>query len=497
MRWLIYAGEMAIYHSLKELLTGIVFPLPQDISSSPIRSLQLNSQEVNPGDLFFALPGIHLDGRTYILDAINRGAAAVVYEENDTPLPISTVVPLIPVKNLGKKISDIAARFYHHPSKSLNVIGVTGTNGKTSISHFIGQALQCGVMGTMGNGVLPYLKRSPLTTLDAIRLQKQLAEFHDQGVGTVVMEVSSHALDQHRVESVKFDTVIFTNVTQDHLDYHRNMESYFTAKARLFQFPSVQHSIINVDNYYGKILANSAQGKVLTTSLFDANADLFIEDIRPMVKGYQASVQTPWGAGRFQTVILGDFNFSNLLAVLAVLNIQGLAFEESLIRLEALTPVPGRLEHFKIDDMPEIFVDYAHTPDALEKVLKVLRAHGNGKVWCVFGCGGNRDRTKRPMMGRIAEIYSDHLIITNDNPRTEDPHGIVNDILTGVIKKEAVPVIYDRKTAIHYAIEKAAPEDVILIAGKGHEDYQWIGEQRLPFDDRECVKELLVQRKVA
>ncbi|HLD16558.1 MAG TPA: UDP-N-acetylmuramoyl-L-alanyl-D-glutamate--2,6-diaminopimelate ligase [Coxiellaceae bacterium] len=471
--------------TLEHLLNGLA-QLSEAERQIPIHALALHTDSIVPGTLFFAYPGNQNDGCVFIEPAIQKGAVAVICDAACSR-PV-TSIPCIPIPHLRQHISEIAARFYGNPSHDLTLIGVTGTNGKTSVAHFIAQTLSCGFMGTIGIGTVEALAPSPLTTLDPINIQHQLAEFKTKGFDTVAMEVSSHALAQDRVQAVEFDVAIFTNLTHDHLDYHGDMACYADAKAKLFQMPSLRFAISNWDDCFGRFMLDHTRAQSITYSLYDDQADVYIQDIHAIGLGYRLHLSTPWGKGIVTTELLGDFNLSNLLCALATLNVLGIPFEESLNRISTLKPVPGRLERFVREDGLSAFVDYAHTPDALEKVLKVLRAHTEGKLWCVFGCGGDRDRAKRPMMARVAEKYCDQIIITNDNPRTELPNAIIADIQAGLLSSKKTRVIPDRKKAIEMALSQAKSKDKVLIAGKGHETYQIMGEERLPFDDRACVR---------
>lgn len=476
-------------------------------SSIAIREITHDSRRVIPGALFVAFPGLHADGRDFIAEVIAKGASAVLFENGDGYKPPAAIeqsanIPLIGVTDLASKISLLAARFYQEPSQQLTVIGVTGTNGKTSITQFVAQTLaaqqqRCAVIGTLGQGFLPHLQATGYTTPDAVGLQKDLAVCLANGATHVAMEVSSHSLSQYRVAAVKFDVAVFANLTRDHLDYHGTMAAYGAAKARLFQFPSLKHAIYNGDDAFGlELLAqhpDHAQALVYSTNPHLAvNCPAIIaEAITPAHQGFIMTVQTPWGRAQLRSPLLGRFNISNILAVLGVLGVLNVPLAASIAALEHLQPVSGRMQSFGgCDGKPLVIVDYAHTPDALLQVLSALREHHPRQLWCVFGCGGDRDRGKRPLMGQVASQYSDHVIITNDNPRSEKPEQIAAEIQTGISAHHSLHIELDRAAAIAYAIHAAGPDDIVLIAGKGHETEQIIGKTVLPFSDVSTVQKI-------
>lgn len=458
-------------------------------SSIRIESITNNSRNATKNSLFLAYPGEKVDGRKYIVDAIHKGATAICYEPSiDYNLPEITI-PAIPVKNLKTKQSDIAARFYDFPSTKVPVIGVTGTNGKTSVTHFIAQCLdRCGVIGTMGYGMGAAETKTQNTTPDGLQLQTLFAELIGHGAKAIAMEVSSHALAQQRVNDVLFHTAVFTNLTQDHLDYHGSMEDYRDAKALLFQHPGLKNAVINIDDDAGKYYVEKC-GKIniITYSQQDANADIFITKCTSKQNGFDIAVKTPWGNAEFHLPLIGEFNIQNVLSVLGVLGILKIPFDDIIKKLSQLKTVRGRMQLIHAENKPHVIIDYAHTPDALEKALQSVRSHCSGKLICVFGCGGDRDKTKRPLMGGIADRLADSVIITNDNPRSENPDRIAQDILQGVKNKNNCTVELDRVLAIQKAIQSAEKNDWVLIAGKGHETEQIIGEQAHHHDDYECV----------
>jgi UDP-N-acetylmuramoyl-L-alanyl-D-glutamate--2,6-diaminopimelate ligase len=492
--------------SLRALLEGLAEMAPG--AERAIQGLALDSRTVRPGDLFIACAGTRSDGRRYIAEAKRAGAVAALVEDEtsadasfDAPAH-GTSVPLIRVARLRERIGLIADRFYASPSRELFVIGVTGTNGKTSCTQFLAQALdhperRCGLIGTLGYGVPGALAPGAHTTPDAVRLHGLLSAMRERQVHTVAMEVSSHALDQARVAGVAFDLALWTNLTRDHLDYHGDMERYYAAKRRLFQQPGLRRAVVNADDGYGRRLLGELAPGVETVSYgmgapIAGTAHVQGADLQLGPDGLSLRVTSPWGEGRLRSPLLGGFTASNLLGVLAALLAKGIAIEEALRRLAALRTVPGRMEAFGGGGTrPLAVVDYAHTPDALEQVLTALRGHCAGALWCVFGCGGDRDPGKRPAMGAVAERLADRVVVTDDNPRTEDPQRIVDDILAGMSDARGVRVDRDRAAAIRYALSAARPGDVVLIAGKGHEDYQILGTERRPFSDRALVASLL------
>jgi len=477
---------------LRELLQGLVAdPLPEN---PEITGLALDSRAVQHGFLFLAVPGTHADGRAFLAGALDRGASAVVYESNGFE-PDARIRTAIGVPGLRRQIGIIADRFYGSPSRKLKVVGVTGTNGKTTTTHLLAQALnhtghRCGLIGTLGCGYPETLDPSVHTTPDAIRVHELLAGFVQSGAQSVCMEVSSHALDQSRVTGVAFDVAVFTNLTRDHLDYHGDMDQYAAAKARLFDFPHLEAIVINADDRFGQELLrrNTRPGlRVLSFGL--EQGEVRAKEVQPSASGLRFAAQTPYGEVHIRSSLLGRFNVANLLAVLSVLLVSGMPLAEAATVLAQVRPVAGRMERFGSDHQPLVVVDYAHTPDALDKALSALREHTLGRLVCVFGCGGDRDRGKRPLMGAIAERLADIVILTNDNPRHEHPEAILNEIATGMRTRPSV--VPDRVEAIRQALREARAGDVVLVAGKGHESYQQIGDRRLPYSDRDTVRALL------
>ncbi len=462
-----------------------------DLSSDHfITGLSLDSRIISPGNLFFAISGTQTDGKLYIDMVLQQGAVAILKQSNSFSIEILPGnIPCISFPNLAERLGEIVAKFYHNPSQNMSVIGVTGTNGKTSISHAIAHILQsyapCGLFGTLGYGVYGNLQPASHTTPHAITLQSLFAELNQQHVSQVVMEVSSHALAQGRVNGINFETALLTNLSRDHLDYHKTMTAYSDAKRSLFAMPNLKTAILNYDDEFGRsILAELPTA--LTYSIQERTANVYAKILSYNTNGCQLNIYSDWGNEQLHSPWLGHFNVSNILAILTTLLSMDFPLYELINKLTILPTVPGRMERLGSAGQVTTVIDYAHTPDALEKALLALREHLEGKVWCVFGCGGNRDRGKRQLMGEVAQLCADKVVITDDNPRHENSQVIIDDILQGCPTPTAV--ISDRKQAIEYALQNANVNDVVLIAGKGHEDYQQIGDQRLPFSDRDLVK---------
>ena len=496
--------------SLLDLVSGLTTisdPSPKALNVTA-SGIQLDSRLLRKGDLFLACFGRNHDARDFIGEATNLGVAAVLAESGGEWQGVRIVndVAVIAVDNLSAKISEIAARFYSHPSAKLNVIGITGTNGKTSCSQFIAEALsaagyRCGTMGTLGYGIYGELKETELTTPDPVFTQMALAEMVRDGIDPVVMEVSSVGLHQKRVKAVEFDTAIFTNLSRDHLDYHESMEAYAENKKKLFSVPGLKNAIVNLDDPYALSVLNTIAKSVeiSTYSLKNSVATVYAEELKLTRQGFEAQIVTPIGKGKVSGKLIGYFNFSNLLAVISALIVYlsrkgEVEIEELCQRVSDISPVTGRMEIIGEHEEITAVVDYAHTPDGLRSALTGLRDHFSGNIWCVFGCGGNRDKGKRPMMGEIAEKFADKLIIADDNPRNEKGDDIVQHILSGISDPDKAMVLRDRAEAISYAIKNASPSDVVLIAGKGHETYQDIGGNKLIFSDANQVRLALQAR---
>jgi len=504
-------AEKIVYTTrLEQLLRGLVTLPAGYLAEFDVRisGVTLDSRTVAPGDLFFACFGRNHDGRDFIDAAIDKGAAAILAQADSRWQGVSLRrgVPVLCVDDLAARVSAIAGRFFDEPSAAMTMIGVTGTNGKTSCTQFIAQALggmgrSCAVIGTIGQGFLPALEESTHTTPDPVLLQAVLADLRSRGADTVAMEVSSQGLHQHRVSGVRFDVAVFTNLTRDHLDYHGSMEDYAETKRRLFMMPGLSSAVVNMDDPYACRILNTLSPAVrsYTFSVANAHADIHALSLQFTPGGYRARVTTPFGEGEIGGVLLGRFNFSNALAVLATLIASEslrshFSLSALLERINQLQPVPGRMQ---IVDQPgdiTVVVDYAHTPDALQVSLQALRDHFSTRVWCVFGCGGNRDQGKRPLMGEIAERHADMLVVTDDNPRMEDPDAIVRQIVLGVTDTRKLIVERDRARAIALAVTAAAPGDVVMIAGKGHENYQEVNGRKLAFSDVAQARSALQRR---
>ncbi|WP_095106068.1 UDP-N-acetylmuramoyl-L-alanyl-D-glutamate--2,6-diaminopimelate ligase [Pseudomonas sp. Irchel 3E20] len=468
-----------------------------------IRELTLDSRHVRAGDLFLAVPGGKLDGRAHIADALQRGAAAVAYEvEGATVLPI-TDVPLIPVKGLAAQLSDIAGRFYGEPSRHLNLVGVTGTNGKTSVTQLVAQALDllgqhCGIVGTLGTGFYGALQSGLHTTPNPIAVQATLADLKKAGAKAVAMEVSSHGLDQGRVSALAFDVAVLTNLSRDHLDYHGTMQAYGQAKAKLFAWNDLRCRVINLDDAFGRQLAAQPQdSRLIGYSLEDSSAYLYCREAHFDDEGVRATLVTPQGEHHLRSTLLGRFNLSNVLAAIGALLGLDYPLDEILRVLPKLEGPVGRMQRLGGGARPLVVVDYAHTPDALEKVLMALRPHAKGQLLCLFGCGGDRDRGKRPLMAATVERLADGVLVTDDNPRSEDPAQIFADIRAGFTAVDNVTFVAGRGVAIAQLIAGASADDVIVLAGKGHEDYQEINGERQPFSDLVEAQRALAAWEVA
>jgi UDP-N-acetylmuramoyl-L-alanyl-D-glutamate--2,6-diaminopimelate ligase len=481
-------------------LNKIFAHAPSDLM---IRELTLDSRNVRGGDLFLAVPGGSFDGRDHIADALKRGAAAVAYEvEGAKVLPI-TDVPLIPVKGLSAQLSDIAGRFYGDPSRNLNLVGVTGTNGKTSVTQLVAQALDllgqhCGIVGTLGTGFYGSLQSGRHTTPDPIAVQATLSDLRKAGAKAVAIEVSSHGLDQGRATALAFDVAVLTNLSRDHLDYHGTMQAYGAAKAKLFAWSDLRCRVINIDDEFGRTLAaEKRESRLITYSVEDSSAYLYCRDAKFDDDGVRATLVTPQGQHLLRSSLLGRFNLSNVLAAVGALLGLDYALDEILKVLPKLEGPVGRMQRLGGGAKPLVVVDYAHTPDALEKVLTALRPHAKGRLLCLFGCGGDRDRGKRPLMAEVVERLADSVLVTDDNPRTESPAQIFEDIRQGFSVSQNVSFVEGRGQAIADIIANASASDVVVLAGKGHEDYQEINGQRLPFSDLEEAAKALAAWEVA
>ena len=492
-------------YELSSLLPDLV--LPASVAATAIQSVTSDSRAAEPGSLFFAIPGINHNGQSFIDAAVQAGAVAIICQDAQVISGVSLSwrddVPVLGVRDVLITMGKVAALFYGDPSRAMTVTGVTGTNGKSTCVSLLAQlqqllGMKSAVIGTLGYGLAgEHLHNIGMTTPDAISCQKILRTLADQQVQTVAMEVSSHGLVQKRTVGVHITTGVFTNVTRDHLDYHGDMHSYMQAKAQLFGIEGLQHAVINLDDEQTAscmIAVVKPGANLWTYSLHDAAAQVYARDIKLHPQGIDALVCTPWGSGQLKASLLGEFNLYNLLAVLTAACAQGANFHAALALIPELQPVKGRMQTLQVDASVQVVIDYAHTPDALRQALCALRSHSQRKIHVIFGCGGDRDSGKRPQMAAVAEANADHVIVTTDNPRTEAGSKIIDEICRGFSRDSRVDVIEDRAEAIRYAIEAAADGDLVLIAGKGHEDYQIIGLERLPFDDEAEARLVLQER---
>jgi UDP-N-acetylmuramoyl-L-alanyl-D-glutamate--2,6-diaminopimelate ligase len=466
-----------------------------------LADLTTDSRQVKLGSVFVAYPGSSRDGRAFIADAIAKGATAVIWERRGFRWGERWDVPNIAIENLRDKASEIAGLVFGDPSMRLWMVGVTGTNGKTTVSQWVAQAFdglgrRAAALGTLGNGLVGERADAKNTTPDAVVLQRELADYLRRGARVAAMEVSSHGLDQARVAGVKFDVAVFTNLTRDHLDYHGTLEAYAEAKYRLFNARGVGRAVINVDDDWGRRFADRLRDSPVDVIDYGLSGGrLTASRVVQSEAGLRFRVAGEWGEGEVALPVLGAFNVANVLAVIGTLVSSGVAFADALAAVARLRPVPGRLECLGGGQSPLVVVDYAHTPDALEKALAALRpavAAGH-RLFCVFGCGGDRDAGKRPLMGAVAARLADHVIVTSDNPRGEDPAAIIDQILSGM-GDARVEMIADRQVAIFTAIHHAKPGDIVLLAGKGHETWQEIAGVRHPFRDAEVALAALEAR---
>ncbi len=480
--------------SLSTLLQGIVaVPSVFDVT---IHGLKTDSREVASGDAFIALSGAKTPADFYVDKAITAGATVILLEtEQAGECAEHHGALIVPVAGLRGLVGRIADRFFEHPSQRLRLIGVTGTNGKTSVCQYVAQLLKetgtpCGILGTLGYGMPGSLQPATHTTPDAVQVNRVLSRIMKQEGRAAVMEVSSHALDQGRVDNISMTGAVFTNLTRDHLDYHGSMEAYGAAKARLFEREELHFSVINFDDPFGRQLFEQLEGKCdrVRYSLHEAQTELWLREFRPTDDGFEAEVDGEWGRFVIAVPLMGSFNASNVLAAMATVLTLGVPVDRVQQAVGRLAPPPGRLERFDGANGVRVVVDYAHTADALANALAALRPHVDGELICVFGCGGDRDTGKRPDMAREAEKLADRVVVTDDNPRSEHPEAIARDILAGFSDSAKVTVIHDRAEAIQSAIRSATPNDLVLIAGKGHEAYQEIAGQKYPFSDAEQVR---------
>lgn len=493
---------------IREVSLGALFPelgLPAPVCDLSIRNVVIDSRLIKPGDLFVALKGLQVNGLDFIEHAAEHGAAAIVIDST-ADVPAGTVQhmlgdAIVSVANLPEKVSSIAGFCYGQPSKHLKAIGVTGTNGKSTCVSLIAQLyslldVKAASMGTLG---VEFEGRKiadfGMTTPDAATCQKSLAKLLQVGAELVALEVSSHGLDQHRVAGIEFDTGVYTNITHDHLDYHGSIENYVAAKQKLFETKGLKTAIINLDDPYTSkmVLAAKGHAKIYSYSLSHFVADVYATDLEFLSRGVEFKLVSPWGIKKVVSPLLGRFNVYNLISAITTLCANDCDFEEVLQAIPKLASIAGRMQKIGSDSDINVVVDYAHTPDALKEAISATRMHTSGKLCVVFGCGGNRDTAKRPVMAKIAEDLSDQVIVTSDNPRNENPEDIIHDICNGFSQKLHA-VVGERESAIHYAIAQAKTGDTILIAGKGHETYQEVGNDRFDFDDVKISEEALFLR---
>ena len=495
------ANTKAFAVSLSFLAEGLADILPA--GDMEITGLSSDTRTIAKGDLFIAYETSSYSNIQYINEAVRAGACAILADSRSLPENYLCPVPVILIPELFKFVGIIGSRFYGHPSRQVNITGITGTNGKTSVSHILARAMSdcngihTGLIGTIGTGLYPDLQPGVNTTPDALSLQGLFANMYSRGVKHIALEVSSHGIDQYRISGTRFKVAVFTNLSRDHLDYHRTMENYAKSKEQLFTEFDVEKAVINLDDDAGVRIIGKIGDDIPVTgyTLDDQKHHLYIESgdcvfgriTRQSLQGMSILVETPWGGGEIHTSLFGEYNASNILAACAVLGLHGFDFHKITETLSGTYGIPGRMESFGNRNTCRIIIDYAHTPAALEKVLKTLRPLCNARLICVFGCGGNRDRGKRPDMAKIAEQYADLVTLTNDNPRNEDPEQIIDEIRSGFTYGNRVSVIPDREQAIRDAISAANRDDVILVAGKGHEEYQEISGIRIPFSDRNIV----------
>lgn len=486
--------------SVTDLLTPWCHDLPSSCADIFVAQLVLDSREVNPGDTFVAVKGHQVDGRLFIDKAMTLGANAILAQADDVHrhgvVEMRSGIEIIYIQQLNLILSSLAGRLYPHGSNKL--IGITGTNGKTTVSQLIAQWLEllgnrAAVMGTTGNGFLHQLREAKNTTGSAIDIQRTLFELAQQGAEFTALEVSSHGLVQGRVADLSFEAAVFTNLSRDHLDYHGTMEEYALAKKSLFTAHRCRHAIINYDDAVASTWIDEIPNAIAVSILGQPKSprSVWAHQVGYSEQGIEIEFAGTWGEGRLRAGLIGEFNASNLLVAFATLLSLGFHPSDLLSVSEKLNPVIGRMELFQASGKAKVVVDYAHTPDALEKALRALSVHCEGQLWAIFGCGGDRDKGKRPMMASIGERLADKVILTDDNPRSEDPTSIIEDMLAGVSQPENVHVYHNRAQALEFALAQSGAQDIILLAGKGHEDYQVFASETVHFSDRETAQNLL------
>jgi len=491
---------------LSELLSG--FALHDPVPSLQIFDIASNSANVTADSAFVALPGIKTNGIDYAIDAVKAGAIVVIYDATDEyslqriPLLRKQIdTHWIGVDQLDRANGHIVSRFFGDPGQAMTIVGITGTDGKSSVTHLVTQALtrigkSCASIGTLGYGIGNNLTPDSLTTPDSVSLQSHLHRFQQQRCEYVVMEVSSHALEQYRVNGCDFDIAVLTNLGRDHLDYHGDQQSYAAAKARLFHDFQLSGRVVNIDDSFGRQLSQDVEPESLIRYSIDTHggplAEVKLVASELTTNGQNILASTPLGEVTAVTALLGDFNVENTLACIATLLALGLDYNQLELAVKDLEPIPGRMEKFTSEpDSASAVIDFAHTEQALRACLGASRQHTEGLLWCVFGCGGDRDQGKRRGMGRAVEELADRVIVTDDNPRNESPAKIVSEILAGMQHPDQACVVHNRQAAIEYALSQAAPKDLVVIAGKGHEQEQIVGNERRPFSDRHVVRRIL------
>lgn len=487
--------------TLAALLAPWLDIYPHQVASTPVTQLELDSRKVTPGTTFVAIKGHSLDGRRFIPAAIESGANAVVaeacHEHPHASVEYHGAVPIVYVDQLSAHLSELATKLY--PISENQLIGVTGTNGKTTITQLIAQWLElldykAAVMGTTGNGFLADLQPAANTTGNAIEIQHSLFNLAQQGARYTALEVSSHGLVQGRVKALPFEVGVFTNLSRDHLDYHGTMQEYAEAKFLLFGEHTCRQAVINIDDAVGESwLARLDNAIAVSLKSMTRQDGVWTKQVSYCESGITLEFDGVFGPGKLSVPLIGEFNACNLLLAMTSLLALGIDKQQLLETAPQLKPVVGRMELFTAPNRAKVVVDYAHTPDALEKALKALRVHCQGKLWAIFGCGGDRDTGKRPMMATIGEQLADHVVFTDDNPRSESPAAIVDDMLAGMQHPQLATVEHNRFAALKHALANSEAQDIILLAGKGHEDYQVVGQQTIHYSDRESAMQLLEQ----
>ena len=465
-------------------------------------TLQCDSRKVIAGDGFIAWPGAATDGRQHVHAALAQGARACLVERDGVEAFAFEQPEIAAYQHLKVATGPIAAEYFGMPTEQLQVLAVTGTNGKTSTAWWLAQAMSCGVVGTLGTGRPPHVEFRGLTTPDPVLLQAQFRQFLDQGLQACAIEASSVGIVQRRLDGTRIEVAIFTNFSQDHLDYHGSMQAYWEAKAELFRWPGLRAAVVNVDDAKGSQLAQSLQagGLDLWTVSCQQPARLTASEIGYDEQGLRFAVREGDESELLPTSLIGQYNVSNLLGVIGAMRAMGVPFVQAVRACRGLLPVPGRMERLNVPGKPLVAIDYAHTPDALDKALQALQPlarQRGGRLWCVFGCGGDRDATKRPLMAAVAEKNADQVVVTSDNPRSEKPETIISQILLGLSHDRCVQVQADRGLAIAETVAAAAAQDVVLLAGKGHEDYQEVTGEKHPFSDRVHAQAALDARSAA